>query len=237
MNVLILAAGPQALEDRAAYPVWLSEIDGRLVMERLVASLSIKDSSNFIFALTKADIDEHHVNDIVTQISPNSTIIPIERQTAGAACTALLAIGALDLESELIVASATDYVEADYSTIIQSFRDQKADVGLVTFESLHPRYAYVAVDEKGWVVEAAEKRPISRRASAGFYWYAKASDFVSSLQDMILKDAHVNGVFYISPSLNELVLAGRRISGYHLEHDQYHPLKDQRQVDQMGYRS
>lgn len=236
MNVLILAAGAQAAEDRTTYPVWLSEIDGHLVIERLATSLSIKDTANFIFALTKADIDEHHVDDIVSQIAPNATIIPIERQTAGAACTALLAIGALDLEAELIVASATDYVEVDYSTIIQSFRDRKADVGLVTFESLHPRYAYVAIDETGWVVEAAEKRPISRRASAGFYWYAKASDFVSSLQEMILKDAHVGGVFYISPSLNELVLAGRRISSYHLEYAQYHPLKDQRQVDQMGSR-
>ena len=63
---------------------------------------------------------------------------------------------------------------------------------MVTFRSLHPRYSYMLVDDNGLIVEAAEKRPISRHATAGFYWYRRGADFVQSAQDMIRKDAHVD---------------------------------------------
>jgi len=61
------------------------------------------------------------------------------------------------------------------------------------------------------VVEAAEKRPISRLATAGFYYFARGRDFVDATSEMIKKDAHVNGQFYICPCYNELILRQRRI--------------------------
>lgn len=236
MNVLILAAGDRGPNPAAdPYPIWLSEVDGRLVIERQVAALTVGEATNFIFAFAQSDMDDHHVDDIVGQIAPDAAIIGIGKRTAGAACTALLAISHIDLSKELIVASATDHVDADYAAILQSFRDRSADAGVLTFDSLHPRYAYVSLDSDDWVIEAAEKRPISRKASAGFYWYARAGDFIDSLKEMILKGASVNGVFYISPSLNELVLRGKRIAAHALAADQYHPMKDQRQVDLLGH--
>jgi hypothetical protein len=235
MNVLILAAGDRAAAVADAYPIWLSEVDGRLVLERQVAALDLGQDTRFVFAFSQGDIDDHHVDDIALQIVPDAAVLPIARRTAGAACTALLAVGHLDPEAELIVVSATDHVDADYASIISGFRQKGADAGVLTFESLHPRYSFVRQDGDGWVIEAAEKRPISRRASSGFYWYRKASDFIESLKEMILKGASVNGAFYIAPSLNELVLQGKRIAAHELAQDQYHPMKDQRMVDQLGH--
>ncbi|MGA0545373.1 hypothetical protein ACO2Q1_08870 [Brevundimonas sp. VNH65] len=234
MNVLILAAGDRG-PGAETYPIWLSEVDGQLVLERQVAALDLGKETRFVFAFGQSDIEEHHVDDIARQIAPDAAVLSIRRRTAGAACTALLSVGHLDLEAELIVASATDHVEANYATIISGFRSKGADAGVLTFESLHPRYSYVRLDAEGWVIEAAEKRPISRRANSGFYWYRRAGDFVASLQEMILKGASVNDVFYIAPSLNELVLQGKRIAAHALAPDQYHPMKDQRMVDQLGH--
>lgn len=228
MNILILAAGHG---EGAEYPIWLSEIDGRLLIEHQVEALGLVDDATFVYALRGSEMDTHHVDDIVRQMTPDASIVRIGRDTAGAACTALLAIGDVDPERELIVASATDYIDADYRTIIKAFRDRRADAGILCFDSLHPRYSFVRTDEEGLVLEAAEKRPISRQANAGFYWYAKAADFFESLQRMILKDAHVGGAFYISPSLNELVLQNKKIAVWKLEAEQYRPMKDQKQVD------
>ena len=52
---------------------------------------------------------------------------------------------------------------------------------------------------------------------------------------MILKDAHVGGAFYICPALNQLVLKGHKIAAHHLSSAEYHPLKDQRQIDGLEH--
>lgn len=232
MNILILAAGGDTPHPEAApgYPIWLSEVDGQLLLELQVKALQLDEGSKFIFAFRGADIDAQHVDDIARQITPEPAIVEVRRRTAGAACTALLAISHIDPDQQLIIVSATDHIEVDYNAVIAGFRARGADAGILTFDALHPRYSFVTTDPDGWVLEAAEKRPISRHANAGFYWYARASDFIDSVQRMILKDAHLNGIFYISPSLNELVLLNKRIAATTIDPHLYHPLKDHRQV-------
>jgi hypothetical protein len=143
----------------------------------------------------------------------------------------MLAIGRMDLDAELIVVSATDHIEVDYAQVIAGFRAKGADAGVMTFESLHPRYSFVRLDAEGWVSEAAEKRPISRTANAGFFWFRRAGDFFEALQQMILKDAQVHERFFISPALKELILEQKRIVTFPLAANQYHPLKALSQVE------
>ena len=232
MNVLILAAG-QPLDPNGAepYPVWLTEMEDGLVLERQVRSLTLEPDPHFTFCFRERDVDAYHLRDIVEQMAPGSSIVTIRRQTQGAACTALLAIGEVAADGELMIASATDHIEVDYAEVVQSFRDRGADAGVMTFESLHPRYSYVRLGDGGWVVEAAEKRPISRIANAGFYWFRHAGTFFRSLQSMILKDVQVQDRFFISPSLNELILEQKKIATYPLQPHQYHPVKAVSQVE------
>lgn len=230
MNILILAAG-EPNSDGDGYPIWLSEVDDQLLLERQVRALSLVDSPRLVFAFRREDVESFHLGEITQQIAPRSTIVELKRDTAGAACTALMSLGLINLDEEIVVASATDHIDADYAAIVAEFKAQGADAGIVTFESLHPRYSFVRVDDSGQVLEAAEKRPISRVANAGLYWYARASDFFDSLKAMIIKDAHVNGRFYISPSLNELVLRQKKVLAYRLQADQYHPLKANKHVE------
>ena len=82
----------------------------------------------------------------------------------------------------------------------------------------------------GDVIEVAEKRPISRQANAGFYWLRQAGDFFDALQTMVLKDAHVNGLFYVAPALNELILRQKVIQTFALSKDSYMPIKSPRQL-------
>ena len=236
MNILVLAAGDTGA-DPSGYPIWLSELDGEILLERQVKALTLTDEDRLVFAFRSEDIATRHVDSIARQISRDPVIVSIKKDTAGAACTALLTIGALDLDDELIVASATDHIDVDFQAIVAMFRDRNADAGLLTFESLHPRYSFVRADEDQWLVESAEKRPISRHANAGFYWYAKARDFIDSICRMVLKDAHVNGVFYLSPALNEMILQGKRICVQPIPSEAYHPLKDQRQFELLEHQN
>jgi dTDP-glucose pyrophosphorylase len=94
----------------------------------------------------------------------------------------------------------------------------------VVFQAVHPRWSYVKVDRNGHLVEAAEKRPISDLATAGTYWFRRAELFFSAAMDMIRKDAHVEGHFYVCPAYNELVLRGAQIGVYRIAREEYFSL-------------
>lgn len=232
MNILILAAG-EAVDPNAAdpYPLWLSEMEGGLVLERQVRALGFDRKARFVFCFRRDDVERYHLKDIVGLMAPGCAVVEIRRDTRGAACTAMLAVGQMDLDAELIVASATDHIEVDYAQVTAGFRAKGADAGVMTFESLHPRYSFVRTDADGWVTEAAEKRPISRTANAGFFWFRRAGDFFDALQQMILKDAQVQDRFFISPALNEFILEQKKIATFPLAANQYHPLKAVSQVE------
>ncbi|CAM3023758.1 Bifunctional protein GlmU [Methylobacterium mesophilicum] len=231
MNILILAAGASAQTEDDPYPVWLSEIDGQLMLERQINALAPLNPNRYIVCVRAGDNARHHVQDIVRLISPNADILEIKRPTAGAGCTALLAIDRIRADEELVILNATDQINVDFVDIVEQFRGSSADGGLLTFESLHPRYSFVRLDEESRVIEIAEKRPISRQANAGFYWLRKAGDFFDALQTMVLKDAHVNGLFYVAPALNELILQQKTIRTIRLSKDAYMPIKSARQLN------
>lgn len=234
MNIIILAAGEnQPATGTPPYPTWLSEIDGTLLLERQVSSFQAVLPGRFVFLFRQGDVESYYLNSIIDQIAPGSAVISLRGETSGAACTALLAISEIDMNAELVVASATDQIDVDLASVFAEFREKKADAGVLTFQSLHPRYSYVRKNDEGWVIESSEKRPISRSASTGLYWFAKAADFFDGAKEMILKDAHVQGRFYVCPILNELILKQKRIASYPLAQDQYHPLKSDKQLDQF----
>lgn len=242
MNILVLGAGEHIGDaSGGSYPVFLSEIDGELLLERQVKQLSSVGKANYIFAVRGEDIASHHIDNILKLLDENCRIINVRKQTQGAACTALLAIDHINNEDELIITNATDHLDVQIDAVIAGFRDKGADAGVIVFESLHPRYSFVRVNAQGEVTEASEKRPISRFATAGFYWYRRGADFIAGARGMLSKDAHVNGDFFICPVFNELILHGKKIVTHNIHASRYFPLKSTDQLSsfilQRGDRS
>lgn len=111
--------------------------------------------------------------------------------------------------------------------VVNNFIKNDYDAGTIIFEDIHPKWSYVKLDESGLVIQAAEKRPISKNATTGFYYYKKAKDFLDSATLMIKKGASVNGVYYVAPSLNEMVLKQKKIGTYRVDKSNYFNLKKQ----------
>lgn len=231
MNILILAAGETELNlDNDQYPFYLTEFEGVSLLERLIKQCETIQQANYLFAFSELEIKRWRLDNVVTQLVPNSQLVRIPGKTAGAACTALLAVEHIDKDEPLLIINATDMWQVNFAEIVQDFEKRRLDAGTIVFHSIHPRYSYVALDDNGWVVEAAEKNPISQHATAGFYWFARGSDFVVACRSMITKDSHVNGLFYICPVFNEMILSQAKIGVSMINHQQYHPLKSMRQM-------
>lgn len=238
MNVLFLAAGQNYFEPSdGGYPLCLTEFSGTPLIEKMIASCVGLPEAKLIFAIRAEDVRLYHLDHVIGLLAEDARIISVSDKTAGAACTALLAVEMINTEDELLILNANEMLDIDYRNVVDEFKVRQLDAGIVTFSSVHPRYSYVRLGEHGWVVEAAEKKPISRNATVGFYWYRKGSDFVRAVMEMIRKDAHLDGNFYICPSFNELVLAQMKIGVYQIESDKYHPLKTERQIQQFVSKS
>jgi hypothetical protein len=228
MTVLFLGAGAAA--DASEPPVWIAEHGGGLLVERFVEAC-VGLEARLVFAVSAGDIRRFHIDDIIRLAAPGARVVPIAGQTLGAACTALFCIEEIEPEGELLLLNSNEILEVDYAEPVRDFRARKLDAGAVIFPSLHPRYSYVRLDEDGFIEETAEKRPISRNAMAGFTWFRRGADFIAAARDMIAKDAHFDGRFYISLVFNELVLRQRRMRTYAIDAKQYRPLKSRRQID------
>ncbi|MFM0640351.1 glycosyltransferase family 2 protein [Paraburkholderia metrosideri] len=231
MNILILGAGVAPIESTdGGYPLLLAEIDGTPLIERVLETAKTFSSGKIIVALRKSEMTRFHLGSVVTILHPDANVISVNDGVKGAACTALLASPFLDTDDELLILNANQLVDVDLTHVVETFRNRQLDAGLITFTSVHPRYSYVRVGTNGEVTEAAEKRPISRFASAGVYWFADGRRFMSAAKAMIRKDANVDGSFYVTPVLNELILEQAFVGVHSIENSKYRPIKSERQL-------
>jgi len=236
MNVLVLMAGDSEAFREAgyAYPKNLVEVDGLPLLQRVVESLqSLRDDTNarFTFLVPTEENRHYHTADVLRLLIPDAIVLEAPGKTAGAACTALLAVGAINDGEPLLIANGDQIVRADLPAVVRDFRERHLDGGTVVFDAVHPRWSYVRCDpQTGLVVETAEKRPISRMATAGLYYFARGTDFVRATMDMIKKDAHVGGNFYICPVYNELILRQARIGVFAIDRHDYFSLANPRSV-------
>lgn len=227
MKVLILASGKKSQTD---FPFCLTEFSGTPLLELLISECAAFPDAELIVSAPHEDIQRYKLDSILNLISPKIRLISIENETRGAACTALLAIDHIDNDEELLILNGNELIEVDFADVAQEFREGKFAAGVITFPSLHPRYSFVRIGKDGYVTEVAEKRPISRNATAGFYWFAKGSYFVEAALESIRNDEVVEGKYYVSPTLNHLILKGCAIGRREIQANQFHPLKDDKQI-------
>ena len=223
MNVVIPMAGTDRGFQEQGYPYGKSliEIRGRPLIEHVWEPLSRIPGARFLFVVRKEESVTFHLPRVLALMAPDCQIVRAEGPTAGAACSVLLAAEHIDNEDELVIANGDQIIRADLSTVLDEFRSRGLDAGTIVFDSIHPRWSFVRLDEHRLVVEAAEKRPISRFATAGFYYFRHGADFVAGAMSMILKDADVNGQFYTCPVFNELLLRQKRIGVFRIRFEDY----------------
>jgi hypothetical protein len=233
--VLVLAAGQTGRDDDAAgaYPPCLSEVDGSSLLERIVENTASLRNATYVFAMLEQEIRKYHLDNIVKVLTPDARVVQVTGGTRGSACTALLATCDADPQSELLVISANELVAADLGAFVEGFRARDLDAGTLVFRSVHPRYSYVRLGEDDLVAEAAQQNPISPNATTGVFWFRRVASFIDAVHNMIRKNAHVDGRFYVCPALNEMILSQARVGVTRIDSKIYFPLKTERQLERF----
>lgn len=220
VNILLPAMGTSLFFQDSFFPKPLYEIKGKTMVELVVENYAELDPEHYIFVFSDEDCCQFHLDDSVRMITPVSEVIRLKKQTAGALCTCLMAVDLINNDTPLIIANSDQIIEIDYTKVLEKFNVEGANAGVITFPNIHPRWSY-ARKSNSEIVEVAEKRPLSKDAIAGFYYFRKGSDFVEAAKKAILKRSCLDGKYYISASINELILMGKRVSYYDIEKNQY----------------
>jgi HAD superfamily hydrolase (TIGR01509 family) len=212
LNVLIPMAGAGSRFEAAGYtfPKPLIEVRGKPMIQVVVENLNVE--ANYIFIVQKSHYEKYNLEYLLRLITPGCKIVQVDGLTEGAAATTLLASDFIDNDEPLLLANSDQFVEWNSSQTIYSFESSGIAGGIVTFSATHPKWSYVKLDSNGYVIEVAEKRPISSNATVGFYYWRKGSDYVKYARQMIQKDIRVNGEFYVCPVFNEAIKDGLKFT-------------------------
>jgi dTDP-glucose pyrophosphorylase len=216
MNILIPMAGAGSRFQIAGYtfPKPLIDVDGKPMIQVVVDNLNIE--ANFIYVVQKEHRIKYNLDTLLNLLTPNCKIVEVDGITEGAACTTLLAKEFINSDAPLLMANSDQFLEWDSNEFIYKMIEQKVDGGIVTFAATHPKWSFVRLDEYGYIIEVAEKNPISNIATVGVYYWAKGSDYVKFAEQMIQKNIKTNNEFYVCPVYNEAINSGLKIKNFNI---------------------
>lgn len=235
MKILVPIAGKSTFfnENNSPFSKSLIEIKGKPMIEMVIDNLNtIDDKLEFVFIVNSDDCKKFHLNNILKLLSKECEVVKISGETKGALCSVLMGIDFVD-DDELIICNGDQIINCDYNKVINHFRTHSYDAGLITFNAVHPRWSYVRFDENKNVVETAEKRPISKSAIAGFYYFKNGNEFLAAAMESIKKDSSVNGLYFIAPVINQMILKNNRIGTYEVESEKYHSFYSPKKIEEF----
>jgi NDP-sugar pyrophosphorylase family protein len=226
LQIIIPLAGKAArFQERGhTFPKPLLEIGNRSMIELVLENLAPPQPAKFIFICRKEHLSQFYLGDMLRLLAPGCSVIALENETGGALCSVLLAVDQLDPEGEVLVANGDQFISTSLDPYYKLCREPGVDGGILTFTATHPRWSFAKTDEQGNVTAVAEKRPISKQATAGLFYFRRARELVEASERMILKGLTTGGQFFVCPVYNELILAGKKVRTHHLPDGTMHSL-------------
>jgi len=224
LKIIIPLAGSSELYLNAGfhYPKPLVESKGKTMIEWVIENPSKhKAPHQFIFIIKKDDALKYHLDNTLKLLSPNCDVVILKKNTQGSLCSVLMSIDLIDFNDELLVLNGDQVIDIDFNSIYEYWIEKKVDAGIVTFESVHPRWSYARI-ENNLVVETAEKNPISNKSIAGYYYFKNTKHFLDAAFEVIINDVKFEDNYFISPVINQYILKNMKVVSFHIEKKLYH---------------
>lgn len=214
MNIIVPMAYSEPNPDFSEfqYPKPLIDLHGKPLIEYVIENISSIEGINKIyFIVNEATCTKYHLDNTISLLSEKARLIYLKNTTSGSVCSVLMAIDEIPKDEECIIVNSDQILLTDLNSHIDYFRRNDLSAGVITFNSVHPRWSYVLMEEK-IAVQFAEKNPISKNAIAGFYYFKSFQSFVDNACKTIIDDDQLEGKFYVSSVLNQFILSGLNVS-------------------------
>jgi dTDP-glucose pyrophosphorylase len=214
------------------FPKPLVEVAGKPMIVQVLENLNCRlHAKKSIFVIPSEMESEFSLANIL-RFNSKSEVRIIERHagTAGGLCSALMAIDELADNEPLVVMNMDEIITWDLQSIVDSFVSTGVDAGIVTFYSTHPRWCYAKLTDDKTVEALCEKRVVSNNALAGFYFFRNKEIFVRAASQAMLDGDSLDGLFYISAAINQILLADKPVGHYMISENSYYSLFSPKEI-------
>ena len=213
-NILIPMAGRGSRFEEQGYTDKKPFIDvnGKPMIHRVIKNLGMEFDKEYMFILIclQEDFDKYDFTEFEKVIGHNSyDVVILDDVTEGAAQTILQAKDLINDDTPLMTMNSDQLVDWDVERLFEMC--EQFDGVIPCFYGEGNAWSYARTLDNGYVQEVAEKKQISKYATAGYYYWKKGSDFVKYAEQMIEDNSRTNGEFYVAPVYNWAVLDGKRI--------------------------
>jgi dTDP-glucose pyrophosphorylase len=215
MLLIIPMAGRGSRYANVGYttPKPLIEIYGKPMLYHAFQSVKNVPYEKVIFIALKEHEQTYGVSRLIKeQIVTDFELILLDDVTEGQLCTVLTASHYFQPNQSLLIAASDSYIESDIATELEITH---AD-GIISVINLPgEQWSFAKTDEKGRVIEVAEKTRISNHASTGIYYFNDAKRFEQYAQQLIQQKETTKGEYYIMPLYSKLIAEGAQIELSH----------------------
>ena len=213
-NILIPMAGRGSRFEEQGYTDKKPFIDvnGKPMIHRVIKNLGMEFDKEYMFILIclQEDFDKYDFTEFEKVIGHNSyDVIILDDVTEGAAQTILQAKDLINDDTPLMTMNSDQLVDWDIERLFEMC--EQFDGVIPCFYGEGNAWSYARTLDNGYVQEVAEKKQISKYATAGYYYWKKGSDFVKYAEQMIEDNSRTNGEFYVAPVYNWAVKDGKRV--------------------------
>jgi len=171
--------------------------------------------SRYSFVLYDSEGARRFVRDNLSHWYKGCSIVYLSSFSRGAAMSTTAGLSLLEDFYHPVIVDLADIVYKGSVDIEQVLKAGPSIGGIaLTFKSDNSQYSYLAVDENGLVVEAAEKKVISGHASAGTYIFRDCATLLRAVAHAIENEASQthNNLFYVCPLFNGVLAQGRDVT-------------------------
>ena len=213
-NILIPMAGRGSRFEEQGYTDKKPFIDvnGKPMIHRVIKNLGMEFNTDykFIMICLQEDFDKYDFTEFEKVIGHNSyDVVILDDITEGAAQTILQAKDLINDDTPLMTMNSDQLVDWDVEKLFEMC--EQFDGVIPCFYGEGNAWSYARTLDNGYVQEVAEKKQISKYATAGYYYWKKGSDFVKYAEQMIEENSRTNGEFYVAPVYNWAVRDGKRV--------------------------
>ena len=178
--------------------------NGKTMIEVVIDNLKPLWGRSGVFTFVVKNEDISQLAPVLVKATGGCTIIGTDT-TEGAACTCLKAKGFICDADELLVANCDQYLLGDLRNMMVRCNSPSYGSTIFTMPSDGDRkWSYTRSDENGYVIEVAEKNPISDRANTGLLYLTDSDVLFEGIETMIKCGDRTNGEFYTLPAVNHM---------------------------------
>ena len=218
LNIVLPIAGRGSRFADEGYdlPKPLIPIHGVPMIQLVTENLRPKREHRFIYVCQKEHIEKYDLGNKLRSYTgeDNTIVIPIDYMTEGQVCSVLVAKDYISNDEALMSANADQWVDFSIDDYLEDMDKRDLDGLIMTMKSEDPKWSFAKVGDNGYVVETAEKIPISDDATVGIFNFRHGKDLVRAAEQMIEEDVRVNNEFYTCPVYNYLIRDNKRIGVY-----------------------